>query len=76
MSQGQGATTVTRLELDETLQEGFRSLAELPNEELSDETREQVWLAVSGQLPTAERRALIVPIAETFAEIGPRVAGD
>ena len=59
MSQGQGATTVTRLELDETLQEGFRSLAELPNEELSDETREQVWRAVSGQLPTAERRALI-----------------
>src|SRR4029453_43606 len=59
MSQGQGATTVTGLELDETLQEGFRSLAELPNEELSDETREQVWRAVSGQLPTAERRALI-----------------
>jgi hypothetical protein len=58
---------VTKLESDVTLQEAFRSLAALPGPELSDERREQIWLAVSGELPPSERRALIDRIATDAA---------
>jgi hypothetical protein len=50
---------VTTRETDVTLQEAFRSLAELPVPAVSDELRERIWLAVSGELPPAERRELI-----------------
>ena len=50
---------MTRRELDVTLQDAFRSLADVSGPEVSDDLRERIWLAVSGQLPAAERRALI-----------------
>ena len=54
-------------ESDVTLQEAFRSLAELPAPEVSDELRERIWQAVSGELPPAERRALIDRMATDAA---------
>jgi hypothetical protein len=50
---------VTRREWDVTLQDAFKSLADVSGPEVSDDLREQIWFAVSGQLPAAERRALI-----------------
>jgi hypothetical protein len=58
---------VTNRESDVTLQEAFRSLAELPAPDVSDELRERIWQAVSGELPPAERRALIDRIATDAA---------
>ena len=46
-------------ETDARLRTAFATLAEWPGPELSDEARERIWLAVSGELPADERRELI-----------------
>jgi len=56
---GQRASTVTAIESDVRLRESFQALAELPGPDLSPELRERIWLAVSGELPPVERRALV-----------------
>jgi hypothetical protein len=50
---------VTGFELDARLRRAFASLAESPGPELSDEVRERIWLAVSGELPPGERAELV-----------------
>jgi hypothetical protein len=52
---------------DARLQEAFTSLTDLPTLEPSDDLREQIWLAVSGDLPPAERRALVDRMATDAA---------
>ena len=44
---------------DARLGEAFRALAETSRSEVSDELRERIWLAVSGELPATERRELV-----------------
>jgi hypothetical protein len=58
---------VTKLESNVTLHEAFTSLVELPAPDESEELRERIWLAVSGELPPAERRALIDRMATDAA---------
>lgn len=44
---------------DVRLREPFQALSALPGPAPSDDVRERIWLAVSGELPPAERRALV-----------------
>jgi hypothetical protein len=45
---------------DERLAQAFRALADAPEiEEVPEELRERIWLAVSGALPPEERRELV-----------------
>jgi hypothetical protein len=48
---------------DEALREAFQALGESAPGPCSEEDRERVWLAVSGELPAAERRALVERMA-------------
>jgi hypothetical protein len=59
----QGDDTVTEFESDARLRGAFATLAESPAPEVSDEVRERIWLAVSGELPADERRELIERMA-------------
>ncbi len=47
---------------DERLAEAFRAIED-PSADLSDDLRELVWLAVSGQLPAEDRRAIVERVA-------------
>jgi hypothetical protein len=54
---------VTELESDVRLRRAFTGLAERPGAEVSDDLRERIWLAVSGELPPVERRDLVERLA-------------
>ncbi len=63
MPAGQGGTTVTETRTsDERLAEAFRAIED-PSADLSDDLRERIWLAVSGQLPAEDRRAIVERMA-------------
>lgn len=47
---------------DERLAEAFRAIED-PSADLSDDLRERVWLAVSGQLPADDRREIVERMA-------------
>jgi hypothetical protein len=53
--------------LDARLREAFGTLADTSQSEVSDELRERIWLAVSGELPAAERRELVERVATDAA---------
>jgi hypothetical protein len=48
---------------DERLAEAFRAIED-PSADLSDDLRERIWLAVSGQLPAEDRRAIVERMAD------------
>jgi hypothetical protein len=52
---------------DLRLREAFRTLADTSQSEVSEELRERIWLAVSGELPAAERRELVDRMATDAA---------
>jgi hypothetical protein len=52
---------------DARLREAFRALADTSQADVSEELRERIWLAVSGELPAAERRELVDRMATDAA---------
>jgi hypothetical protein len=58
---------VTRDGSDARLREAFRALADTSQADVSEELRERIWLAVSGELPAAERRELVDRMATDAA---------
>jgi hypothetical protein len=49
---------------DDRLGEAFRAWSDSSSSEVPDELRERIWRAVSGELPPAERRALVDRLAD------------
>jgi hypothetical protein len=58
---------VTDTALDTRLREAFETRAIAPRTEVSDELRDRIWLAVSGELPAADRRQLVDRMASDAA---------
>jgi hypothetical protein len=67
MPDGQGAEAVTDAAVDTRLRQAFETRAIVPRTEVSDELRDRIWLAVSGELPAADRRELIDRMASDAA---------
>jgi hypothetical protein len=64
MSDEEGIAAVTdRHEPDERLRKAFQSLGETSRREPSAEELDQIWRAMSGELPAPERRALVERMA-------------
>jgi hypothetical protein len=58
---------VTDFASDTRLRQAFEALADVPGPEVSDELRDRIWLAVSGELSPDERRDLIDRTASNAA---------
>ena len=67
MPDGQGDETVTDAASDTRLRQAFETRAVAPRTEVSDELRDQIWLAVSGELPPNDRRELVDRMASDAA---------
>jgi hypothetical protein len=52
---------------DTRLRRAFETRAAAPATEVSDELRDQIWLAVSGELPAGDRRGLVDRMASDAA---------
>ena len=58
---------MTRLSADEAMRDAFQALADRADRPCSDEDLEQIWRAVSGELPATERRELVDRISTDHA---------
>jgi hypothetical protein len=67
MPDGQGDETVIDAASDTRLRQAFETRAAAPGTEVSDELRDRIWLAVSGELPPSDRRALVDRMASDAA---------
>jgi hypothetical protein len=67
MLDGQGDETVTDAASDRRLRQAFETRAVAPRTEVSDELRDRLWLAVSGELPPDDRRELVDRMASDAA---------
>lgn len=60
MPHGEGDTTVTNTRgPDERLRDAFQAIDDPVDADLPEELRDRIWRAVSGELPVAEREALV-----------------